>query len=200
MNIYAKLQAARVKFHSTKLEKSGHNKFAGYKYFELGDFLPIVQTIFNDIGLTGIVRYYSMEATLTIYEHDGNGTIVFSSPRAEVALKGCHPIQNEGAIQTYQRRYLWTSCLELVEHDVIDIIDASQPEQKKSNKPDLTPKMEQIVNYCKELLDANDPAFAAEWADMTPLQKEAVWPYLNSKQKQASKTIIYNANKGDSNE
>ena len=39
MSVYSKLNEARVKFHSLKLEKTGHNKFAGYKYFELGDFL-----------------------------------------------------------------------------------------------------------------------------------------------------------------
>ena len=30
----------RTKLNSMSLTKSGENKFAGYKYFELGDFLP----------------------------------------------------------------------------------------------------------------------------------------------------------------
>ena len=38
MSVYKKLQEARIKLQNTELKKSGHNKFAGYKYFELGDF------------------------------------------------------------------------------------------------------------------------------------------------------------------
>ena len=39
---------------------------------------------------------------------------------SEAALKGCHAVQNLGAVQTYLRRYLWTTALEIVEHDAID--------------------------------------------------------------------------------
>lgn len=35
MNIYQKLLAARLQLQNTELKKSGNNKFAGYKYFEL---------------------------------------------------------------------------------------------------------------------------------------------------------------------
>ena len=38
----------------------------------------------------------------------------------EANLKGCHPIQNLGAVETYQRRYLWTALMEIVEHDALD--------------------------------------------------------------------------------
>ncbi len=40
MGVYKKLMQARLELQETNLTKSGHNKFAGYKYFELGDFLP----------------------------------------------------------------------------------------------------------------------------------------------------------------
>jgi hypothetical protein len=36
------------------------------------------------------------------------------------ALKGCHEVQNIGAVETYQRRYLWVAALEIVEHDALD--------------------------------------------------------------------------------
>ena len=35
-------------------------------------------------------------------------------------LKGCHPVQNLGAVQTYLRRYLWTAAFEIVEGDALD--------------------------------------------------------------------------------
>jgi hypothetical protein len=43
---------------------------------------------------------------------------------ADAQLKGCHPIQNLGAVETYTRRYLWVTAMEIVEHDALD---SSQP-------------------------------------------------------------------------
>ena len=37
MNIYEKLQSARVKLQSKKLKKSGKNKHTGFSYFELAE-------------------------------------------------------------------------------------------------------------------------------------------------------------------
>ena len=39
---------------------------------------------------------------------------------SEANLKGCHPVQNLGAVETYIRRYLWVAALEIVEHDAVD--------------------------------------------------------------------------------
>jgi hypothetical protein len=39
MPVHKKLNEARIAFHALPLKKSGQNTFAGYKYFELGDFL-----------------------------------------------------------------------------------------------------------------------------------------------------------------
>ena len=55
--IFWKLSAARIALQEQPLTKSGANKFAGYKYFELGDFLPAIQRIFNDVGLVDVVSF-----------------------------------------------------------------------------------------------------------------------------------------------
>jgi hypothetical protein len=119
----------------TKLSKSGKNKFAGYSYFELGDFLPTIQDIFHQIGLCGFVSFGKDLATLTITDVDGGGEILITSPMAEANLKGTHPIQNLGAVETYNRRYLWMAAMEIVEHD---ILDASKPLEEKAT-PVITP-------------------------------------------------------------
>ena len=46
--------------------------------------------------------------------------VEITSPMAEANLKGCHPIQNLGAVESYTRRYLWVAALEIIEHDGID--------------------------------------------------------------------------------
>ena len=120
-NVYQKLQDARIKLQSISLNKSGQNNFAKYSYFELSDYLPQIQSIFNDIGLCGVISFTNEEATLTIVNTDDTAQIIcIKSPMAGADLKSCHPIQNLGAVQTYQRRYLWQSALEIVEHDALD--------------------------------------------------------------------------------
>lgn len=136
MSVYKKLMDVRVAFNKLELKKSGHNKFAGYHYFELGDFLPAAQQIFADNGLCGVISFAADIATMRIVDVEDNSEIVITSPMAEASLKGCHPIQNLGAVETYTRRYLWSAALELVEHDAIDSSEPVKPEEKQS-KPRL---------------------------------------------------------------
>lgn len=138
--VHKKLMQARIRLQGTKLEKSGLNKFAGYKYFELGDFLPEIQNIFNDLDLCGVVSYDASYASLTITDTDDGTVIVITSPMAAAELKGAHPIQNLGAVETYQRRYLWMTALEIVEHDVIDSSQKTE-EPKAKAEPKSPPKV-----------------------------------------------------------
>jgi len=141
MSVHKKLMQARVKLQSTEMKKSGLNKFAGYSYFELGDFIPHIQTIFNDIGLCGVVSFNTEYATLCITDVDDGTVIVVTSPMAEANLKGAHPIQNLGAVESYQRRYLWMTALEIVEHDIIDSApEAEKVEVKPEPKPETKPE------------------------------------------------------------
>jgi hypothetical protein len=124
----------------TPLKKTGHNKFAGYYYFELGDFLPEIQKIFAGLGLCGIVSYGIDIATLTITDMEDNTSLTITSPMSSAALKGCHEVQNLGAVQTYIRRYLWVTALELVENDVLDATTGSvEPTKPSAPKPVAKP-------------------------------------------------------------
>jgi hypothetical protein len=127
MSVHKKLMDARLKLQGMELKKSGHNKFAGYHYFELGDFLPAIQTIFAELGLCGIVSYEADVAKLCITDTEDGTVVVITSPMSTAALKGCHEVQNLGAVQTYIRRYLWVTALEIVEHDAIDASESAEP-------------------------------------------------------------------------
>jgi hypothetical protein len=130
MSIYAKLAKARIDFHALDLKKSGLNKFAGYKYFELSDFVIPALNVFQSNGLLGFVSFNKEIATLRIVETEGSGVIEITSPMSSAALKGAHEIQNLGAVQTYLRRYLWVAALEIVEHDAVDSSDGASKEVK----------------------------------------------------------------------
>lgn len=121
MNVYQKLNVCRSVFHKLQLKKSGQNKFAGYFYFELGDFLVPALSIFNEYGLCATISFGSDEARMEIVNVDKpDEKIVITSPMSTAQLKGCHEVQNLGAVQTYTRRYLWVAALEIVEHDAVD--------------------------------------------------------------------------------
>lgn len=135
MTVHKKLMQARIKLQNTELKKSGENKFAGYKYFELGDFLPQTMQIFHDLGLCSVVSFDTDYARLCITDTEDGTTITITSPMAEANLKGAHPIQNLGAVESYQRRYLWLTAMEIVEHDIIDASAGSEPPPKPAPKP-----------------------------------------------------------------
>lgn len=157
MSVHKKLMQARVKLQSTEMKKSGLNKFAGYSYFELGDFIPHIQTIFNEIGLCGVVSFDTTHATLCITDVDDGTCIVITSPMAEANLKGAHPIQNLGAVESYQRRYLWMTAMEIVEHDIIDSAPAAEPVAPKPvTKPEPKPEKKTPIPAVMEGRDDRD--------------------------------------------
>jgi len=153
MSVHSKLNQARMTLQATKLNKSGQNKFAGYTYFELGDFLPTVNQIFSDLGLCGIVSYGTDLATLTITDVDDNSSISITSPMAEANLKGCHPIQNLGAVETYTRRYLWVTALEIVEHDALDATTGKEDRKEAMIKGKTLPPNESGKAITKDVWD-----------------------------------------------
>ena len=157
MSVYKKLQEARILLQNTSLKKSGRNKFANYEYFELGDFLPTIQNIFSKVGLCGTVSFGTEIATLTIVDVDATDTttpnyVVFSSPMSSAELKGCHAIQNLGAVQTYLRRYLWVAAMEIVEHDALDATTGSD-----SKKVEPTKSSPRIVGVATPWRQGEDP-------------------------------------------
>lgn len=143
-NVFSKLNQARIRLQGSELKKSGRNKFAGYNYFELGDFLPTVQAIFAEIGLCGVISYTASDAMLRIVDCDNPADeICIISPMSSASLKGAHDIQNLGAVQTYLRRYLWVTAMEIVEHDELDAtLGAAKPtaaDPAGAAKPELRP-------------------------------------------------------------
>lgn len=193
--VHKKLMNARMALQSMSLKKSGHNKFAGYQYFELGDFLPQINEIFHSIGLCGVISYTKDYADLTITDVDDGTFITISSPMVEANLKGAHAIQNLGAVETYQRRYLWMTAMEIVEHDALDS-SAPIKEEKVIITPtqgiaDTLPPEE--MEYLRELaielmvLDGKQGLEKMEAENLEADQKVALWGLLPSKVRAAIK-------------
>jgi hypothetical protein len=196
--IYDKLQQARIALQSMELKKSGHNKFAGYKYFELGDFLPAVNNIFGNLGLCQTLEFDKELATMRIFDRDTGGQIKFTCPMASANLKGCHDVQNLGASITYITRYLLVMALAICEHDAIDASEPAIPVSAKSIAVDVFSKISdqgqnELRSYAADvilLLHKNDVEGAVEYINTLGLdadEKTAFWSLLDSKQKAAIK-------------
>jgi hypothetical protein len=123
------------------IKKSGKNKFAGFEYFELSDFIPTVSKLFDMAGLCGVVRFTDAEATLTVYDSDGDGSIVFTSPLVMAENAKGQAIQSLGSTHTYMRRYLWLLAMDIVE---VDLVDASAPVEKVKPAPVKEPVKEPV--------------------------------------------------------
>jgi len=155
MKVFKKLQQARVTLLDANLKKSGKNKFAGFEYFELGDFMPTINKIFLDVGLCGVVHFTADYAVLTIYDADSEAAecIDFLSPMVFASNPKGQAIQDLGSTHTYLRRYLWLLAMDIVESDTVDALP-----QKDAPKPAAAPK---VIETKKEV----DPAQQAFFVD-----------------------------------
>ena len=160
MNLYQKLQTARIALQNTKLKKSGHNRFAGFKYFELGDLLPHINNIFDDLGLISAFNIDStgLASLMIVNIEKPDETLFFTSPTADAQVKGTTPVQSLGAVHTYLKRYLYINFLELTEGDVLDsqvgsgnLTEAKATEEQVQKLISaLTPeRLEKMLQYYK---------------------------------------------------
>jgi hypothetical protein len=90
---------------------------------------------------------------------------------SSAALKGCHDVQNLGAVQTYLRRYLWTNAFEIVEHDALDATTGGVEPAKKPEPKSITidvPKNEAKVTITKAPIAGQK----GEWQIVAPAAPE----------------------------
>ncbi len=120
MNVFEKLNEARLRFQNAGVSKSGHNKFAGYTYYELSDILPVINKLANELKFCCIINYKQDLATLDFCDIEKDEKITFSCPMCTTTVKGATEVQCEGAVITYLKRYLYQNCFEIVEADMLD--------------------------------------------------------------------------------
>lgn len=130
MNIYEKLMEARMLLQEKGIKQGGENKFAGYKYYELEDFVPAIHAICKQVRIIPMVTFPS-NAVMTITDLDKtDDKIIFESPMSTASLKGCHEVQNLGAVETYLRRYLYQTAFEIMESDFVENSTKNPAQQK----------------------------------------------------------------------
>lgn len=144
MNIYEKIQLVKEEILESNLKKSGENKFAGFKYYELADFLPTIIKLCNKHKLFTGISFTKDEATLKIVNIEKTDEeLTYQSPMEELELKGCNKVQALGGTETYQRRYLYMSAFDITENDMFD----AQSGNDNNNEEKATDKQLKVISF-----------------------------------------------------
>lgn len=161
-NVYQKLQECRVELQQLNLKKTGKNSFAGYVYFELADFLPVVNEMFLRKGLTSIFNIDTEEASLTIIDIATGQQVKFTSPIADATIKGANPVQCLGGTHTYLKRYLYFNALEIVENDLFDNVQGKNTQPQPQKAPNSASYQQTPTNTNQQTQNQNTPQNMAQ--------------------------------------
>lgn len=149
MNIFEKMNVAKLSILKSNLKKSGENKFAGFKYYELADLLPTIIQVCNDLKLFTSISFRDDVALLQIINiEEPTEHLEYLSPMRETQIKGCNEIQALGGVETYQRRYLYMAAFDIIENDMFDAVE-SEPVDSKINANIESALRKMIIDHKK---------------------------------------------------
>lgn len=154
LNIYQKIQKIKVEISNKKLKKTGENKYSGFKYYELQDFLPTIVILCDRYQLFTMFELVPDKAILTIVNAENDKeSIEYTMPTADLELKGANKIQSIGGVQTYLRRYLYMNAFDIVESDTFDRgnVEVELSISKETDKTKQEENQILIIQY-KDLL------------------------------------------------
>lgn len=164
-NLYQKIQKAKVELQDSVTKKSGKNDYSKFDYLQLPDFLPQINSIFDELGLFSKFEIITETdengvstdtAFLYIINTDATEQVArYSSRCADAPIKGTTPVQQLGGMHTYMRRYLYMEALDLAVPDMLDPVAGS--DAIDTSKKKITPKSKGILEkLCIELPDKEE--------------------------------------------
>lgn len=141
-------------FKNSKIVKTGENRFQGFKYLELQDFIPTILDLNKKYGLYTHINIVDGLASLKVVDiDDPESTVTFSLSVPEVNTMLVNDdginvpapfnsmIQDTGKTETYIRRYLYMLYAEICVPDEIDNNSGSKRTKKKGRgKPFVKPQ------------------------------------------------------------
>lgn len=158
----------RVELQNSKIKKSGKNKYAGFDYYELADFLPKLNELMLKYNINDRFSIEDDYAKLELQKGEEINTykipfILFDTPltykknKAGEFLKdkngdflqtpSMQDIQYLGALNTYYKRYLYLNAFGITDGEVIDSMDNTDLEKNNKKKTTTTKgKVDQEVS------------------------------------------------------
>lgn len=162
MKLAVKLATITKELQDLNLKKTGENKSANrtFYYYELADFLPHLNNLCNKQKIYNQIWFTERYAYLRIYDGETGEVLTYTSPMREAKLHSAQPIQNLGAEQTYQRRYLLMAAYGICEHDLVDA--ESQADKTEKSKTYASPKGLTIEDGKKTFSESKEPLATSE--------------------------------------
>jgi hypothetical protein len=152
--VHARMSAIKAELAKIEIKKSGHNKFAGFKYHELQDFMVHINQLNQKHGVNDLVEIDEdkKECRITLINVDVKDDFyVVSVPYREAQMlgKGGTPsnvdmIQRMGSTITYNRRYLYMTAYNIVESDSVDSQEPAKTPPAKLPAVDFNGAVEAI--------------------------------------------------------
>ena len=142
MSIFKKIADVQMELQKVEFTKSGHNKFGNFKYFELDDIMPCIQTKCYEHDLMMQFLFDEKKATLMIVDVNNGDRFCNSIPMPAIKElnKKMNVVQSLGAYITYLKRYLLlnTFCIcekSVIDSDAMSSIDNQKAASTKNVKP-----------------------------------------------------------------
>jgi hypothetical protein len=181
INLYEKITNIKSDFLKANVKKSGKNKFANYTYYELADITPVLIELCKQYKVFTKFSYTKEFATLEIVNIENpTEREIYTSPMEDLDLKGCNKIQALGGVETYQRRYLYLSAMDIIENDMFDST-ISEEKEKQTSDNNIYLKIKKLMNEKKVLANEISDTFQKNSADMTQEELEEVVKWLEEK-------------------
>lgn len=181
INLYEKITNIKSDFLKANVKKSGKNKFANYTYYELADITPVLIELCKQYKVFTKFSYTKEFATLEIVNIENpNEREIYTSPMEDLDLKGCNKIQALGGVETYQRRYLYLSAIDIIENDMFDST-ISEEKEKQTADNNIYLKIKKLMTEKKVLANEISDTFQKNSADMTQEELEEVVKWLEEK-------------------
>lgn len=154
----------RVALQNSNIKQTGYNKFGGFPYFELSDFLPKLNELMSKEGMNDIFTIETninetMIAKLTLikgeetqeykmpfklfetpltFKKDNKGNLLKNPDESYIQVPSMQDIQYLGALNTYYKRYLYQNAFGITDGEVIDAMDENN--LGKKGKTTTVPK------------------------------------------------------------
>ena len=197
----------RVKLQNSNIKKSGKNKFAGFDYYELKDFLPKLNELMLEEKVND--RFYIKDdyAILELQKGDEINAytipfVLFETPTSKkydkdldeyVKVKTMQDIQYLGALNTYYKRYLYLNAFGITDGEIIDSMNNDEIETKQEKnveKKKIVKATASQIEAMKKLYSEEELQKALSLVKREKLEDMTVYEASNLISKRAKKDEV----------
>lgn len=154
-NVKSKMLQITKILNNSNLKKSGFNKFLHFSYYELKDFLPLLYSLCAKFSLFIKIDIEQNRSVLYVTDIETGEVESFQHffhTDLKIITDKMDPIQREGCISTYMRRYLLINAFGIIEPDILDALphDEELKNYKANTEAEISLLVEKQIEDMKK--------------------------------------------------